>query len=646
MLQNRVIKRFVEASVLYGGIVVVLTWPSILNIQHSIMGDGGAYQFLWGLWWFGEALKSPFHSLWNCPIMLHPFGANLIQHDYPLWPNFFAWTTQKLGLTLIGSYNASFLLAFWLNACCAFLLAQNVVEDFLPSFAAGLAFAFAPYFYSRSVYGHFGLMHAYSLPLTALCLTKARQPNSAVWSVGAGCCLVLAVLCQYYYAVYAASYIVLFTLYHTYGIRLSVSKRLRYSSFGITFFMVLGAVALLSAVFLSIFIAYKGGGVYNVMGREIGLHDTVNPTMAWWLSWEAAFLLRFKLGLKIMRKKEVVWRSLFFQWTWIALPLVALTPFFVQAGRLIMAGDFGAQDLGWKTGPSGAFPISIFFPNVFNTFWGAARHGKLASWSLLEHGSIGLGWTALLVVFLTKPWKGSRWWTFIFLFSLVMSFGPFLKIVPGLENGPALPFWLFRYIPIVSGARMPMRWIALAWVGWSVLIARAIQVLRSRLWRAACLLGVLIESVTIPFNLYSTAVPVVYSLVAQDKRPGVVLELPFNVSDGRKQWGEGGDADQLLYYQTLHHHPIVGGSLGRVPERIFTEYQKQPLIHQVVLWQHGLSTGSEADKDLFMKWIRDWKISWVVLDKERAKGVLGAMTRSHLGQPTYEDDHFVAWRII
>jgi len=650
------IKRLLTASVLYAGLVLILTWPAIKNIRHSIMGIGDTYQFIWSLWCFGEALKNHLHSIWDCPVILFPYGGNLIQQDYPLWPYFFAWNLQRFGFTLVSSYNAGLMLAFWLNACCTFILTDTVIRDygsdggktgrdFLPAFVAGIAFAFSPYFFARSLGGHFGYMHAYSLPLTALCLYKAHRSNSPLWYIGTGFSLVLAVLCHPYYAIYSASYIVLFYLYNSYAIKLSLSRRAGFSSFWVTFFVVLGSIAWVFAVLLAIFVTMSGGGVYQILGKTVSLRSSANPMITWWLSWGMAFFFRYKLGVKVARKPGWTWKNLFVQWFCVAIPLIVLAPYFVRAGRLVLAGDFAAQDIGWKSGPSGAYPISALFPNVYHSIWGARRHGILTSWDFGETGCIGLGWTAMAVVFLTKAWKGIRWWRFAFLFSLVMSFGPFLRIIHQLDNGPVLPFWFFRYVPIVSGARMPIRWAALAWVGWSVMIARALQSVNSRLWRSVCLIGVLLESLVIPFSSYSSDIPPIYSIVAEDKTPGAILELPFNVNDARKSWGDTDRADPVLYYQTLHHRPIVGGCIARIPDRIFKDYQRQPVLQQLVSWQKGFSGASDMDTSLFIKWARDWRISWVVLDKRRAKGVLVARVKSLLGRPVSEYDRFVAWKI-
>jgi hypothetical protein len=78
------------AALTYGVLAVAFTWPLILHLQTSIIGGNDAFQALWRLWWFERALARP-DSLWSCLLILHPYGADLIQHDWQLWPMCSPW---------------------------------------------------------------------------------------------------------------------------------------------------------------------------------------------------------------------------------------------------------------------------------------------------------------------------------------------------------------------------------------------------------------------------------------------------------------------------------------------------------------------------------------------------------------------------
>jgi hypothetical protein len=160
----------------------------------------------------------------------------------------------------------------------------------------------------------------------------------------------------------------------------------------------------------------------------------------------------------------------------------------------------------------------------------------------------------------------------------------------------------------------------------------------------ACLIGVIVESLMISPHFSSIEIPAVYRMLSADKSAGALLELPLGVRDGRKFWGEEFPAE-ILYYQTVHHHPIVGGYLSRVPDRIFSEYAKQPFLQQLILWQNNLPGNQVIEGNSFAAWAKDWKLSWILLDKNRAKGMLSDKISHLLGKPSYEDGSTIAWKI-
>ena len=43
-----------------------------------------------------------------------------------------------------------------------------------------------------------------------------------------------------------------------------------------------------------------------------------------------------------------------------------------------------------------------------------------------------------------------------------------------------------------------------------------------------------------------------------------MIEVPFGIGDGLTV-GRGSQERRLLYYATIHGHPLVGGYIGRTP---------------------------------------------------------------------------------
>ncbi|MEW6368273.1 MAG: hypothetical protein AB1714_26890 [Acidobacteriota bacterium] len=637
------------AGVFYAVVLFVLARPLIVSGRDSLIGEGGdAFLYLWSNWWFGESMARGGLSIYQCPLVLHPFGADLVQADFPLWPNFLAWTLGESGFSLVEAYNITALAAFWLNAMCAFLLAFALVgsEDegetrilgrFIAALAGGAAFAFAPYFWSR-LRGHFTLLHAYPLPLLALSLSKARVKNSRSWYLGVGFSLVWAALCNYSYFIYASIYLGLFLLYDSLSLEFALARRLSSPRAVYRLLAAAGALALAMAVYIGV----SGGGEIEILGARIRMRSTANPLIAWWTSWLIALALKYRVNIRFRLAPAFSTRRLLRLAKWASLPLLILLPLMIQAVSVVWAGDFAGQQVGWKTGPDGAYPLALFVPNIYHALWGPFLCESFESWDLMEGFSIGLCLASLLLVVLTRSWKGSGWWGFSLLWSTILSLGPFLRLLPGFEHGPVLPFWLLRYVPIVSGARIPCRWIVIALLAWAVLVARGVLALKTNRARVAVLLILLFETCFVTIRSRPAVTPDDYQVPADHRSTGALLELPFGVADGRRGWGPQ-FPPELLYYQTAHHRPLVGGYLSRIPDRVFGSYQEQPVIAAFVAAQEGTARGIPRGE--FADLCERWNIEWVIVDKHRASARLVLLISELAGPAEQESDRRIVFKI-
>jgi hypothetical protein len=327
-----------------------------------------------------------------------------------------------------------------------------------------------------------------------------------------------------------------------------------------------------------------------------------------------------------------------------ALPLLALLPLLAHGARLMLAGDYAAPYRGMRSGFMGAYAVTALLPNVYHSLWGGTVQAALGSWGLLERGSIGLGWTAMAVVLGTRAQRLAGWWTVAFAAFFLLSLGPFLEVYPGLDHGPVLPYWLLSYLPLVSAARVPLRWIAMALVAWAVLVAVGFQRIPAARWRALAFAGILFEGMAIPLPMTAADIPAVYRTVGLDRAAGAVLELPFGVRDGRRFWGTLFPPERL-YYQTAHRKPLVGGYISGIPDRIFALYQEQPILRQLVGFQTGPDRAQSIPRDAFLKWCGEWGITWVILDRDLATAPLAQETQRLLGAPLVEDGRRAAWKI-
>ena len=79
--------------------------------------------------------------------------------------------------------------------------------------------------------------------------------------------------------------------------------------------------------------------------------------------------------------------------------------------------------------------------------------------------------------------------------------------------------------------------------------------------------------------------PPVYAALAVSPA-GAVCEVPFGIGDGLSA-GAGSQDRRVLYYATLHEHPLAGGYIGRMPADAADRYAKLPVTAPLLQLSDG-----------------------------------------------------------
>jgi hypothetical protein len=203
-----------------------------------------------------------------------------------------------------------------------------------------------------------------------------------------------------------------------------------------------------------------------------------------------------------------------------------------------------------------------------------------------------LGLTPLVLLIATRrQWWASahaRFWLFVVIVFFVWAMGPYVSVL-GIHTGLHSPQLLLRYVPIVANARLPGHAILLVALAIAILVAIAIassRLGRSRTWAGAMLALILIEFWPRPMPLMPLERPAVYEMLAAAP-PGAVLEIPVGIRDG---FGAEGRIDSsVLYYQTIHGKPIVGGYVSRLPPSIVREFHESLVLSTLLRLSAGES---------------------------------------------------------
>jgi hypothetical protein len=152
-------------------------------------------------------------------------------------------------------------------------------------------------------------------------------------------------------------------------------------------------------------------------------------------------------------------------------------------------------------------------------------------------------------------------------------------LVAGRSTGMIAPEVLLRYVPFAANARMPGRAIVIVDLAIAVLAAAGVASLKPR--QPALVLGgltvlVLADFFIAPFPVAAVECPDIYRVLRDRPERGALVELPLGVADG---FGDVTPFDRReLVYQTIHHRPLVGGFLARLPAGILPAYRADPLL--------------------------------------------------------------------
>jgi hypothetical protein len=198
----------------YALLTVVMTWPLARHVTTAIPGDAfDGWQNYWNLWWLKLALVDRVQNPYVTDILYAPTGVGLYFHTLNPFNGLLTLPVQ-LTAGLYAAYNTVVLASWVLPGYGIFLLTRWVLRRarltpaarWLGPWLAGVVFTFAPV-HMAHLLGHMQVMALEWLPFYALALLRAveRSRDGRPWLRDAGLAglfLVLAGLCDWYFALY------------------------------------------------------------------------------------------------------------------------------------------------------------------------------------------------------------------------------------------------------------------------------------------------------------------------------------------------------------------------------------------------------------------------------------------------------------
>jgi hypothetical protein len=602
-------------------LAVLQTWPLAARLGTHLPGlhVGDNVAFAWNLWWMREAWASPGVTFFHTDYLFAPIGTSLVLHTHSA---LLGAGGASLGAALspVAALGVAIIACVFLNGAAAYGLAWHVTRSSPAALLAGVIFSLSPVLAVRLM-GHFNLICVWTLVLTVWLGLRALESGRTGTAVAAGLGLGLTAWTDYYLLVYAATILGVVLVWRNVTAQVTAERRARRWPgrvlLGLLAVSFLGAVAIL----------VTGGTVMTRLPLPVSMRSPMNLMTASWVllalsavtTWRVR--VRFAPGLQDRTRRDMQVAACA-----LVACLVVIAPLVSHAWDLWRAGDYVEPPRFWRSAPLGADPATLVLGPPMHGLVGPAVRARYehlgidfmecAAWFGMTASILALLALRVPATSLDRPWR------VIGGVFLVWALGPFLTIA-GVNTGLLLPQQFVRYVPILANARIPGRGLIVVSLAMAVLVACWAASRRSRL---VYLLAIVVaaEQVAAPLPLVATDVPAVYSVLAT--RPaGNVLELPFGFHDG---FGMRGVFDEArLLYQTVHRHPMTGGSVSRLSPRIEAFYRDTPLFAALLRASAGEAAAEPLGCEAALRDLRAAGVRYVVTDDTMPAALRDAVQR-------------------
>jgi hypothetical protein len=234
--------------------------------------------------------------------------------------------------------------------------------------------------------------------------------------------------------------------------------------------------------------------------------------------------------------------------------------------------------------------ISFFLPSILHPVFGdfvTPTHWSFAGNSSENTTYIGYSVLILSIIALISLWKDRivRFWGIVALIFSLFSLGPVLHIAGEtiftvFNVSFPLPYILLYYfVPFAENIRTTGRFFIVAALAFSVLAGYGCSVLLKKYDAKKIIIVILIgsliifEYLSIPFTISSVDQPEFYQKIGLDPDQYALLEIPIS-----SNYNAG---VTIIYYQTLHGKPVVGGQAARVPVNARNFEINTPFINEL-----------------------------------------------------------------
>jgi hypothetical protein len=600
-------------------LTLALTWPLARYLGSAIPGDSfDGWQNFWNLWWIKVALLEQHASPYFTNLLYHPTGVSLWFQTLNIF-NGITFLPVQLAGNLFWAYNTVALFSFTAAGFGGYLLGLDALRRAgarpgpglrWGAFLTGVVFTFSPFHFAHLL-GHMQVFSLAFIPFFALYLLRALETGPETGARGpiprspgqttnrlrnsllAALFLILAALCDWYFALYLGFFTLVVLLW------LLIRRRLRWRHLlatAIIFGLTLLATAPLLAPMVIESLRYDfmkppPGQIVELSGDVLGFLIPSGQHSLWG-DWAAGL----RAPLSASPSENTIYLGIVALilagiglWRWrgrLGLWLLAAVTFaiFALGPILHVYGHLTGIPLPY------ALILKLPFVDIART---VARYDLLVMLSL---GVLAGGGLAGIIESVARRENTSS----------VNG----MTVDGGQRTG--------------SPQRPPVSGLRSASTRWATIVGLALVAL------------VLLDFAPIPYPISPPDTPDFYHALAADERSGGVMNLPMN-------WDRPG----YLLYQTVHGKPLTAGYISRTDPRALPG--RVPVINRFRLLAEDIN--SVADPAAWAPTMFEFMdIRWVILDRYKmppgpTRDFNESLTHDIFGDaaPVYEDDRLTVY---
>lgn len=236
-------------------------------------------------------------------------------------------------------------------------------------------------------------------------------------------------------------------------------------------------------------------------------------------------------------------------------------------------------------------------------------------------------------------------------FFATLCLGPTLTIL-GHPITQKTPYQLINSLPFLGLSRTPFHFQLFVMLGMAIacglIVTNWMKRGKFKSWMALVLaIFVFLENLVLPFwtEDLSKLVSPFDEIIAKDPdMTNAVLDIPIDL------YGAQGPADDYMYLQTIHQHPIVGGYIARTPEDRSTEINNSPFLFELRARMYDDQAPYEFSDDEISVAIKDLcqiHPRYIIVHKdylgEDNYDLINSTVEIVLGKSSYSDEKISAW---